>query len=78
MQWLAPLNPFRQDRHMWTAPMASTFLALRTIWSAAVICPAYWCGAYVPLALMKSDDWDPYQAYELYAHDDLQVVPSLR
>jgi hypothetical protein len=28
-------------------PMASTFLALRTIWSAAVICPACWCGAFV-------------------------------
>jgi phosphatidylserine/phosphatidylglycerophosphate/cardiolipin synthase-like enzyme len=33
--------------HMWTAPMASTFLTLRAIWSAAVICPACRCRAYV-------------------------------
>jgi hypothetical protein len=33
--------------HMWTASMASTIFALRTIWSAAVICPACRCGAYV-------------------------------
>ncbi len=26
-------------------PEASTFLKLRTTWSAAVICPASWCGA---------------------------------
>lgn len=27
--------------------MASTFSTLLTTWSAAVICPAYWCGANV-------------------------------
>jgi hypothetical protein len=27
-------------------PLASTFLTFQTIWSAAVICPACWRGAY--------------------------------
>ena len=31
-----------------------------------------------PLALMKSDDWEPYQPSELYAHVVQQVVPGLR
>src|SRR5450759_331990 len=33
--------------HMWTAPNGKHFLALRTIWSAAVICPACLRGAYI-------------------------------
>ena len=38
----APAVPSRRRLldHMWTAPMASTIFAVRTIWSAAVICPA--------------------------------------
>jgi hypothetical protein len=31
-----------------------------------------------PLALMKSDNRDPYQPGELYAHDFQQVIPGLR
>jgi hypothetical protein len=31
-----------------------------------------------PLALMKSDDRDPYQVRELCAHDFWRVVPGLR
>jgi len=31
-----------------------------------------------PRALMKSDDWDPYQTNELYAHESWRVVPGLR
>src|SRR5580658_5594070 len=30
----------REGRHMWTVPPGKHFLALRTIWLAAVICPA--------------------------------------
>jgi hypothetical protein len=45
--------------------MASTFLTFQTIWSTAVICPACLRGAYFPLALMLSDDRDPYQIDEL-------------
>jgi hypothetical protein len=44
--------------------LASGFLKLQTIWSAAVICPAYGAEEY-PLALMKSDDQDPYHQNEL-------------
>jgi hypothetical protein len=32
-------------------PMASVFLALRTIWSAAVICPAYVCAEHMSAGL---------------------------
>jgi len=58
--------------------MASTFLTLRTIWSAAVICPASVGAEHMSAALMKSDDWDPYQTNELYAHESWRVVPGLR
>jgi hypothetical protein len=41
---------------MWTAPFGKGFFDMRTGWSAAVICPACWRGAFCRWPLMKSDE----------------------
>jgi hypothetical protein len=67
---------YADQGHMWTARWQALF-SVQTIWSAAVICPPI--GAELcPLALMKSDDQNPYQVRELCAHSLWRVVPGVR
>ena len=63
---------------MWTASIGKYFLALRTIGSAAAICPTCLRGSISPLALMTSDDRESCHVSELCAQGLRRVVPGLR
>ena len=44
----------------------------------SIVCPAFGAECLSPLALMKSDDQEPHQGYELCAQTTGRVFPGLR
>ena len=58
-------------------PMASTFFDLNDLVGCGHM-SGLLARSYFPLALMKSDDQNPYQVRELCAHSLWRVVPGVR
>ena len=58
--------------------LASTFLALRTIWSAAVICPASVCAEHMSAGLDEVRRPGSLSWMRAFAHVFWRVVPGLR
>ena len=63
--------------HMWTAPWQALFGVSNDLVGCGHM-SGLLTRSICPLALMKSDDRDPYQVYELFAHDLWRGVPGLR
>src|ERR1035437_7101558 len=64
--------------HMWTAPNSKCFFGSSNDLVSCGHMPGLLMRSICPLALMKSDDRDPYQSNELFAHVAWRVIPDLR
>jgi hypothetical protein len=62
---------------MWTASWQALFYASNDLVGYGHMSGLFVRGIY-PLALMKSDDREPYQSDELFAHVAWRVIPDLR
>jgi hypothetical protein len=62
---------------MWTAPWQALFGVSNDLVGCGHM-SGLLTRSICPLAMMKSDDRDPYQVYELFAHDLWRGVPGLR
>jgi hypothetical protein len=65
-------------RHMWTAPNRKHFFGASNDLVGCGHMSGLLARSICPLALMKSDDRDPYQSTELFAHVAWRVIPDLR
>jgi len=64
--------------HMWTAAPGKHFFDVSNDLVDCGHMSGLFARSIFPLALMKSDNLDPYQGSELFAHGTSRVVPDLR
>ena len=68
----------RGGAHMWTALPGKPFFDVSNDMIGCGHMSGLSARSKCPLALTKSDDWEPYQQCELSARERRRVVPGLR